>query len=267
MRKSVKQSIIFIFLVYLLSWLFWLPLIKSNDFSNLQNLFLLIGIYMPSTVGILMTKKYAKKSSGVNTITSLFRVKISIKETIIILSYFPIMIILFFVFGKLIGNEMISFNYPLKVFPLVFFYILVLQGPLGEEFGWRGFLMNRLMISYNAIISSLLIGLVWSLWHLPLFFIHGTIQWQMLQQFTFLATISGYIFYTTLISVLISIVFLRTNKSVWAAILFHTIANTTIGYAPIIMTTKGSIELLVALFIVTLVVVQLNMKELIENKK
>jgi len=263
MRKNVKQSIIFISLVYLLSWLFWLPLIKSNDFSNLQNLFLLMGIYMPSTVGILMTKK----SSGVNTITSLFRVKISIKETIVILSYFPIMIALFFVIGKSIGNEMIPFNYPLKVFPLVFFYILVLQGPLGEEFGWRGFLMNHLMISYNGIISSLLIGFVWSFWHLPLFFIHGTVQWQMLQQFTFLPTISGYILYTILISILISIVFLRTNKSVWAAILFHTIANTTIGYAPIIMTTKGSIGLLIALVMVTIVAVQVNMKHLIENRK
>lgn len=165
------------------------------------------------------------------------------------------------------GNEMIPFNYPLKVFPLVFFYILVLQGPLGEEFGWRGFLMNRLMISYNGIISSLLIGFVWSFWHLPLFFIQGTIQLQMMQQHTFLGTISGYIFYTILISILISIVFLRTKKSVWAAILFHTIANTTIGYAPIIMTTKGSIGLLIALVMITIIAVQFNMKHLIENRK
>lgn len=267
MRKNVKQSIIFISLVYLLSWIFWLPLIKSNNFSNLQNLFLLIGIYMPSTVGILMTKKYVKKSSEGNIFMSLFKNKISIKEAILILSYFPIMIILFFVIGELMGNEMIPFNYPLKVFPLVFFYILLLQGPLGEEFGWRGFLLKRLMISYNVIISSLLIGFLWSFWHLPLFFIQWTIQWQMMQQHTFLGTISGYIFYTILISILISIVFLRTNKSVWAAILFHTIANTTIGYAPIIMTTKGSIGLLIALVMVTIIAVQFNMKHLIENRK
>lgn len=103
MRKNVKQSIIFISLVYLLSWIFWLPLIKSNNFSNLQNLFLLIGIYMPSSVGILITKKYVKKSSEGNIFMSLFKNKISIKEAILILSYFPIMIILFFRNGRING--------------------------------------------------------------------------------------------------------------------------------------------------------------------
>jgi len=66
-------------------------------------------------------------------------------------------------------------------------------------------------------------------------------------------------------TILISVVFLRTNKSIWAAIVFHTVANMTIGYVPTIMTTKGSIELLVALVIVTIVVVQLNKKKLIEK--
>lgn len=265
MRKSTKQSILFIVLVYFLSWIFWIPLIGNNEFFISKNLLLLIGIYMPSIIGILMTKAYSKKSSLMFILKALFKFKIGIKEYFIIFSYFPLIIGLAFGFMNIIEIHSLIINYPIRVFPLVFFYILILQGPLGEEFGWRGFLMKQLMTSYNAIFSSLLVGLIWSLWHLPLFFIHGTIQFQIIEKFSLIPTLSGYLLYTILISMLISIVFIRNKNSVWTAILFHTIANTTIGYAPIIMTVNGSFVLLTVLLAVTIVSVKFNRKILMEN--
>ena len=47
--------------------------------------------------------------------------------------------------------------------------ILVLGGPLGEEIGWRGFLLPHLQQRRSPLLASLIVGAVWFVWHLPLF--------------------------------------------------------------------------------------------------
>jgi membrane protease YdiL (CAAX protease family) len=50
------------------------------------------------------------------------------------------------------------------------------SGPLAEEAGWRGFALPRLQSKYNALVSSLILGVIWCFWHLPLFFLTGSSQ-------------------------------------------------------------------------------------------
>ena len=45
---------------------------------------------------------------------------------------------------------------------------LVFSGPLGEEPGWRGFALPRMLERHGALAASLLLGVLWSAWHLPL---------------------------------------------------------------------------------------------------
>jgi membrane protease YdiL (CAAX protease family) len=92
---------------------------------------------------------------------------------------------------------------------------LIILGPLSEELGWRGFALDRLQAKWNALVSGLLVGIVWGLWHLPLFFMVGTSQHE--SNIPFLGFLGG----TMALSVLFTWLQNNTGGSLWTAILFH----------------------------------------------
>ncbi len=92
---------------------------------------------------------------------------------------------------------------------------LIILGPLSEELGWRGYALDRLQTRWNALISSLILGIVWSLWHLPLFYIAGTFH--NVYEISFL----GFMLGTTTISVLYTWAYNNTAGSIWSAVFFH----------------------------------------------
>ena len=60
----------------------------------------------------------------------------------------------------------------IHLIPLYLFLVVLspLQGPVGEEFGWRGFALPKLQQKYGPLYASLVIGMIWGVWHLPTFF-------------------------------------------------------------------------------------------------
>jgi len=112
---------------------------------------------------------------------------------------------------------------PWLVFPMLLFWLFF--GPVPEEPGWRGYALDGLQSRYDAVTSSLIVGVFWLAWHLPLFFLAGT--WQ--------ATYLGFgtrLFWLWAVSivsesVLYTWIYNNTNRSTLAAILFHFAGNAT----------------------------------------
>lgn len=71
-------------------------------------------------------------------------------------------------------------NYDSAVVSLISFiaYIFIF-GPLPEDLGWRGYVLDELQERMNAVVASLVLGTLWAIWHLPLFFMNGTYQNEM----------------------------------------------------------------------------------------
>jgi membrane protease YdiL (CAAX protease family) len=106
--------------------------------------------------------------------------------------------------------------------------VLLIGGPLGEEFGWRGYLMPAIAAKLNWRAASLLIGAVWGVWHLPLFYMADTAQSLMPIPVFMLNILAG--------SVLFGWLFERTLGSVLPALVLHTSLNAWAGILSIIRT-------------------------------
>jgi len=96
-------------------------------------------------------------------------------------------------------------------------------GPLGEEFGWRGFALPRLLERYAPINASVRLGLIHAAWHIPLFFILGMPQTQVSFPLFTLGVVA--------IAIVDTALYLRTGANLLLAILVHLLANVCGGFA------------------------------------
>lgn len=104
--------------------------------------------------------------------------------------------------------------------------ILFIGGPLGEEVGWRGYLLRQLLPRMHAIAASLVVAGVWAIWHLPLIWMPGAVQ----AGGSFLL-FSGYV---AAFSILTTWLFIASGGSLLAAIVFHWAINVATYVGPMI---------------------------------
>ncbi len=105
-----------------------------------------------------------------------------------------------------------------RVVLLVFSINLLFGGSLGEEIGWRGFLLPRLLRAYSPFGASMLLGVVWALWHAPIdvtagFVVVGPVA------------IFGRLVLTLPLSVLFTWFYIKSNGDLLVALMLHTGLN------------------------------------------
>jgi len=151
---------------------------------------------------------------------------------------------------------------PLLIMPTLFFWLLF--GPVPEEPGWRGYALDGLQVRWGALWASLILGVVWSVWHLPLFFIEGT--WQA--EAVGLGTQRFWLYVLAIVveSVLYTWIYNSTNGSTLAAILFHFVGN-AFGELLALSVRAETYSFVLAVVAVTLVIVICGPRALSNSKK
>jgi uncharacterized protein len=164
-----------------------------------------------------------------------------------------------------IGISIMAFGAPAPVITTAlvgvlateFLRVLFLGGPLGEELGWRGFVLPRLQVGRTAFAASLLLGVIWGVWHVPLYFVPGTGQFETITGGASPAfAIGAFIIWTIGLSILFTWLFNETRGSLIVVILFHTSINVA-AFVPAAVGSTGAASFLyaIATWVVALVVV------------
>jgi membrane protease YdiL (CAAX protease family) len=100
-----------------------------------------------------------------------------------------------------------------------FVIVLIFGAPLGEEPGWRGFALPHLQQLHGPLVGSLILGILWAFWHLPLFWIT---TWDLPPT---ILNIVPFVVADIAFTVIITWVFNNTKGSLLIAILVHTSIN------------------------------------------
>lgn len=218
-----KNLILFFLITYSFSWLLLLPsLLSSVLFSTqvvLYEILKIIASFGPFVAAFILTLVNEGKE-GVKYLWKRGWHCENKPFLVISIFFIPLLyfcsLILVILFEGIIPYSLVFWPNPIVIiteFALVFF----LAGPFQEEFGWRGYALDRLQLRFNALTSSIILGMIWGIWHLPSFFIIGTNQEN--QPFY------PFFFSVIVLSVLFTWIYNSSNRSILTTMIFHATIN------------------------------------------
>lgn len=218
---------LFFGVTYAITWSFWIAAIALGvRFDSAAGLvLLLVGLTGPGAAGIgfvYLVYDERGRADFWNRLTQVRR--IGVRWLLVILVLPVAVTIVAATVDTLLGGPGATLSEgvqefggnPLAIVPALFFATLP---PLLEELGWRGYALDRLQLNWSALGASVILGVVWAVWHLPLFFIGGTFQAETVG----FGTVGFWLFMigTVALSVALTWVYNHTSRSTTAIILLH----------------------------------------------
>ena len=233
----------FVALTFTLSWGFWGLMLVVFDGDSLGGLVGPIGAFGPPLAALLLTVKGGKSRSFWARIghwrIGWWWVAIALAPLVMLLIGWAVLLAM--------GLPAIPDETPaLVTLPLVVIF-LVLFGGGQEEPGWRGFALPRLQAEMNALAASVLLGVVWAAWHLPLFLFDASGQ----------AGLSLWVYFPYVIglSVILTSVFNSTGGSVLGVMVLHALINLAGGFIPMRGLAEAELATLAGVWIVAGVII------------
>jgi hypothetical protein len=213
-----KPIVLFLVLAYGIAWILWLPVLLGPAGLHLTKydaslpFFLSLGTIGPLIASFLATR-YEK---GRWAMPSRFLPATQPRSWLNLLTGPALTTVAFVVIPYMIciapGHKLIPLRF---LAPLLAIWPNILGGPLEEEFGWRGFFLPRLSARIGNTWATLLVGILWASWYLPMMLTHvwGVSFWY-------------YLPLVVALSVFVSLAYFATGRSILAPIIVHYVFNT-----------------------------------------
>lgn len=256
----------FFVLAFGLSWAVWVPAaLASHGLIGLRlppALTALLGAWGPTLAALLLTLHFGGRAGLRQLFGRLLIWRVGLRWYAFAIGWPVALALLTTGLALLLGypapdlaDAPLFAAYPLPaggaslvpVLAIVVLQQLLLGSAMGEEPGWRGYALPRLQARFGPLAASLVLGLLWGLWHLPLLLTRGDAR---------AATpLLPYLLGIVAVSILFTWVALHTRGSLLLAVLLHgsiALTGLLLAAAPLSAVTGPLITLGVALVVVAL---------------
>ncbi|HMC55296.1 MAG TPA: CPBP family intramembrane glutamic endopeptidase [Gemmatimonadaceae bacterium] len=211
----------FFVLTFAGTWACFLAAVLASRTAGLATLrwpLLVLGAFMPSTVAVVLTAREDGRASVKSLLRRLLLWRVGMRWWAFALGYMLVIKLLVAATYRLLEGAWPVYHgdawyAALAALP----FAAILGGPLGEEIGWRGYALPRLAERFGLASASVILGVVWSLWHLPVFFIPGLDQ--------FGQSLPVYVLRVIAMSVAFAWLFRNTSGSLLLAVVMHAAVN------------------------------------------
>lgn len=208
---------------FILTWSAWYA--WANLTSLLRWPIFYLGVFAPGIVAMVLTWHEGRIPALRALLVRLIQWRVAVHWYLLAIGFFAaIKLMAALLHGVIFGIFPESGDDP---WPLLFAaaaFSTLIGGQAGEELGWRGYALPRLASYLGLAGASLVLGLVWALWHLPLFFLPGTD--------TTGQSFPVYTLQVIALSVAIAWLYVRTRGSLLLVMLLHAAINNTAGIVP-----------------------------------
>jgi membrane protease YdiL (CAAX protease family) len=237
----------FFLLTFAYSWIIWIPSVLDGlgielPFSgaNYSMVVVIIGAFAP----LLAALTLVAREGGWKGVKTFFgqALDFHIKPVYWILALVLPLVIhvlshyLALALGLDVANTLFPADSPVApiILAIPYFFLMLVIGGGQEEFGWRGYAQAPLQEKIGVIPASLVIGVIWGIWHLPLWFMAGDLH----SAYSFLA----FVMMTTSISLMYAWLYNSSGKKLIVVMFFHAMNNTAAPLLPFLHGIEGKPE-------------------------
>lgn len=217
----MTQPVLFLTSVFVVTWslgfLWPLPTAPQSLWEFLAPL--LPVVWAPTIIALLLTGSF-EGAAGLGTELRLrLRYPSGSGRWLVIAGAIPILVTTIGVLSAWAVGDRAPFIPTSAILSMVI--VQLVTGAVGEELGWRGFLLPRLGRQVGPLRAAVSMACLWSLWHVPAFFTPG-MPHQLMPMLPMLAFVASF-------GMFMAFVFNRAHESVLATILAHFSLNVTLG--------------------------------------
>ncbi|QMS85286.1 type II CAAX endopeptidase family protein [Candidatus Xianfuyuplasma coldseepsis] len=239
--SKTKQLIVYFAVTFGFSWLVWSPFIlagfglypMSETLSSLMMLAVIIGAFGPLVGAVVVQYKIGRWPQVKSFLKHClrFRTKPLYYILAIVIPFGVTVIAHYITTGFGISNlpttlmpEELTISPVVLVLPYAL--LMLVLGGGQEEFGWRGFAQDKLQDKFGILLGSSFLGLMWGLWHAPLWIMPGEGH----ENYSFIA----FVLFTIIFSIMISILYNISDKKMVIPWVMHAASNTSVPLFPIL---------------------------------
>jgi len=246
-QKQDQKPSLFLIFTFIFTWVLWLPSIISGlginlgiDAETYTTITVPIGAFAPLLVALALVIKQKGWRGGWNFFRQAFDLKVR-PFYLVAAVVIPLIIhILSHYLAPLLGFPVADTLFPeIPGIPSIliaipYFFLMLIIGGGQEEFGWRGYAQEPLQKRMGVIPASLFIGMIWGIWHLPLWVMPGDGH----STYPFIA----FLIMTTSISVIYGWLYNASSQKLVTVIIFHAMNNTAAPLLPFLVMQEGTPE-------------------------